>query len=79
MQSRGKEMKWRIRKCVVCGAYTLQETCPYCGSPTKIAHPPRTSPIDKYGKYRRILKLEVESNSDKENFTKSNSKGTDKN
>ncbi|NPA85827.1 MAG: RNA-protein complex protein Nop10 [bacterium] len=53
-------MRWRLRKCTACGAYTLLEQCPYCGGKTKIAHPPRFSPIDRYGKYRRLLKLEVE-------------------
>ena len=53
-------MRWKIRKCINCGAYTLQEICPYCGNKTKIPHPPRFSPVDKYGKYRRLLKLEAE-------------------
>jgi|GEM_PF-515021 Predicted Zn-ribbon RNA-binding protein len=29
-----------LRKCVSCGRYTLKESCPVCGSPTRSAHPP---------------------------------------
>jgi H/ACA ribonucleoprotein complex subunit 3 len=46
----------KIRKCLKCKIYTLKETCPKCGSRTESAHPPRFSPEDKYGKYRRMLK-----------------------
>jgi len=47
-----------IKKCPKCGTYTLKETCPKCGEPTKTPHPPKFSPQDKYGKYRRMAKLE---------------------
>jgi len=51
-------MRFRIRKCPSCGRYTLKETCPVCGTKTKVAHPPRFSPEDPYGEYRRRLKRE---------------------
>ncbi|ASI98170.1 RNA-protein complex protein Nop10 [Thermococcus celer] len=51
-------MRFRIRKCPECGRYTLKEVCPVCGAKTKVAHPPRFSPEDPYGEYRRRLKRE---------------------
>ncbi|KUH33746.1 RNA-protein complex protein Nop10 [Thermococcus indicus] len=51
-------MHFRIRKCPGCGRYTLKEICPVCGEKTKVAHPPRFSPEDPYGEYRRRLKRE---------------------
>jgi H/ACA ribonucleoprotein complex subunit 3 len=50
-------MKLRLRKCPKCGRYTLKEICPVCGTPTKSAHPPRFSPVDRWGEYRRKAKL----------------------
>ncbi|GAB6102482.1 RNA-protein complex protein Nop10 [Thermococcus atlanticus] len=52
-------MRFRIKKCPECGRYTLMETCPVCGAETKVAHPPRFSPEDPYGAYRRKLKREL--------------------
>jgi len=40
-----------MRKCAVCGAYTLEPS--HCGAATKNPHPPRFSIDDKYAKYRR--------------------------
>ena len=37
--------------------YTLKEKCPACGKPTATAGPAKYSPEDRYGKYRRQLKL----------------------
>ncbi len=45
-------MKWLMRKCTKCSRYTLKTTCPACGSSTKIPHPAKFSPEDKYAKYR---------------------------
>ncbi len=45
-------MKWLMRKCSQCFRYTMKGTCPYCGSSTKIPHPVKFSPDDKYAKYR---------------------------
>ncbi|MCD6369520.1 MAG: RNA-protein complex protein Nop10 [Thermoproteales archaeon] len=49
----------RIRKCKKCGRYTLQESCPACGSPTINPAPPRFSPQDKHGAYRRVYKKKL--------------------
>ncbi|RLG72918.1 MAG: RNA-protein complex protein Nop10 [Methanobacteriota archaeon] len=46
-----------IRKCPGCGRYTLKELCPNCGKETHHAIPPKFSPEDRYGAYRRALKL----------------------
>ncbi len=48
----------RLKKCPECGEYTLMEKCKRCGSDTVNPHPPKFSPEDHYGKYRRQLKLE---------------------
>ncbi len=47
----------RLRKCGKCGNYTFKEICSKCGNETISPHPPRFSPLDKYGEYRRALKL----------------------
>ncbi|ACS89641.1 MULTISPECIES: RNA-protein complex protein Nop10 [Thermococcus] len=52
-------MRFKIKKCPKCGEYTLKETCPLCGEKTKLAHPPKFSPEDPYGEYRRRLKKET--------------------
>ena len=49
-------MKSRIRKCCDCGRYTLRESCPECGGMTYMPIPPRFSPEDPYGRYRRMLR-----------------------
>lgn len=43
-----------IRRCCT---YTMQKFCPICGKITKIAKPIKFSPPDRYGKYRRSLKV----------------------
>jgi len=37
----------------------MKEKCPVCGEPTMEVLPPKFSPEDRYGKYRRMLKMEV--------------------
>ena len=37
--------------------YTLEEKCPKCGKPTARAGPAKYSPDDRFGAYRRKLKL----------------------
>jgi H/ACA ribonucleoprotein complex subunit 3 len=49
-------MKMKMRKCKSCGEYTLKDECPYCGGDVTVIYPPKYSPVDKYGKYRRMLK-----------------------
>ena len=46
----------KMRKCEPCGTYTLKETCPKCGAKTINPGPPRYTPEDKYGKWRRFEK-----------------------
>jgi len=54
-------MVWLLRKCGQCSKYTLSvEKCPYCGGMVRVPHPAKFSPQDKYAKYRRALKVEVE-------------------
>lgn len=47
-----------IRYCKNCEKYTLNKICKKCDSKTIIKKPPRYSPQDAYGKYRRKLKKE---------------------
>jgi H/ACA ribonucleoprotein complex subunit 3 len=59
-------MKSLLFHCKNCDIYTLNSICPNCTTPTGQPAPPRFSPEDKYGKYRRKLKKElVLNNSDK--------------
>ncbi len=51
-------MAYRIRKCP-CGTFTFREACPACGCKTVTAHPPKFSPEDKYGAYRRRIKFNI--------------------
>lgn len=44
----------KIRKCAVCGNYTLEER--HCGSATLSAHPAPFNPNDPHGHYRRLWK-----------------------
>ena len=46
-------MRSEIRRCGECGRYTLQQSCPVCGSPSSCPIPPRYSPEDRMGEYRR--------------------------
>ena len=48
-------MRTQMRKCEKCGTYTMKDTCK-CGEEAVIPQPPRYSPQDRYGKYRRQLK-----------------------
>ncbi len=48
-----------IRKCPKCNIYVLDEKCPICGERTIRPIPPKFSPEDKYGKYRRIIKRKI--------------------
>ncbi|MCS7132069.1 MAG: RNA-protein complex protein Nop10 [Hadesarchaea archaeon] len=49
----------RMKKCKNCGRYTLKDLCPNCGGKTISPHPPKFSPQDPYGKYRRLLKKQI--------------------
>jgi H/ACA ribonucleoprotein complex subunit 3 len=43
----------RMRKCPSCGAYTFKPDCAKCNVKTTSPAPPRFSPEDRYGEYRR--------------------------
>ncbi len=49
-------MRSVMKKCRACGMYSLKDACPACGEPTGNPMPPRYSPEDRYGVYRRRLK-----------------------
>ncbi|TLZ51256.1 MAG: RNA-protein complex protein Nop10 [Methanobacteriota archaeon] len=51
-------MRTQMRVCREDRTYTLRDACPRCGSPTVAPLPPRYSPEDRYGSYRRRLKRE---------------------
>lgn len=51
-------MKSLLYRCKECDRYTLETICPNCGNQTKTPIPPRFSPEDKYGRYRRLIKRE---------------------
>ena len=53
-------MRSQLKKCMKCDRYTLQESCSDCGERTILPLPPRFSPQDKYGKYRRKLLMELQ-------------------
>ena len=48
-------MAKHILRCTKCGKYTLHEECP-CGGKAQEVKPPRYSPEDPYGDYRRKAK-----------------------
>ncbi len=49
-------MAEHILKCKVCGRYTMMATCPDCGAEAVNPKPPKYSPEDKMGAYRRKAK-----------------------
>ncbi|MDD3977116.1 RNA-protein complex protein Nop10 [Methanomicrobium antiquum] len=49
-------MSRKIKSCPKDGTYTLSSECPVCGGKTGVAHPPRYSPQDRFGKFRRVTK-----------------------
>jgi H/ACA ribonucleoprotein complex subunit 3 len=53
-------MKMKMKRCKSCGEYTLKYKCPYCEGDLGVIYPAKYSPEDKYGKYRRILKKQMQ-------------------
>jgi len=51
-------MKVEILKCEKCDIYTIERTCKNCGNNTVTNKPAKYSPEDKYGHYRRLVKME---------------------
>ncbi|HIH96263.1 MAG TPA: RNA-protein complex protein Nop10 [Thermoplasmata archaeon] len=45
----------QLKRCPKCREYTLKVTCPKCKVRTEQAAPPKFSPEDRWGKYRRKL------------------------
>lgn len=45
-----------IRFCKKCKEYTMKATCSVCASAAIDPKPPKFSPLDKWGKYRREMK-----------------------
>ncbi len=46
----------KIKKCPSCSSYTLRSHCKDCDVETINPKPPKFSPEDKYGEYRRKQK-----------------------
>jgi H/ACA ribonucleoprotein complex subunit 3 len=59
-------MKMKMKRCRSCKEYTLKDECLYCGGEVGVIYPPKYSPEDKYGKYRRILKKQQLKNKESE-------------
>jgi H/ACA ribonucleoprotein complex subunit 3 len=55
-------MAKHILKCPQCGVYTMKQVCSTCGVKTLNVSPPKYSPDDRMGKYRRIAKKEMVKN-----------------
>jgi H/ACA ribonucleoprotein complex subunit 3 len=51
-------MKTSIKKCTICGRYTLKDICPKCKNDTAGSAPAKFSPEDRYGEYRRKALIE---------------------
>ncbi|RLF71172.1 MAG: RNA-protein complex protein Nop10 [Thermoplasmata archaeon] len=50
-------MRSKIKRCPSCRMYTLKDICPRCNQSTVSTFPPRFSPEDRWGEYRRREKL----------------------
>lgn len=48
-----------IMKCPNCGRYTMKAVCDNCGEKTVTPVPPKYSPDDKFGEYRRRAKRQM--------------------
>ncbi|MBS3149917.1 nucleolar RNA-binding Nop10p family protein [Candidatus Woesearchaeota archaeon] len=60
-------MSKEIFYCSNCKKYTLEKICNNCKKETLSPKPAKFSPLDKYGKYRRIYKKQMANQSIKEN------------
>jgi len=52
-------MKMKMKRCRSCREYTLKNRCPYCEGEVGVVYPPKYSPEDRYGIYRRMLKKQL--------------------
>jgi len=48
-------MRSLFYRCIECNCYTQKDICKNCSSKTVNPLPPKYSPEDKYGKYRRKI------------------------
>jgi H/ACA ribonucleoprotein complex subunit 3 len=55
-------MRTTLRRCPLCKEYTLKDTCTRCEVRTDVPIPPRYSPDDRYGKYRRMMRKDWSEN-----------------
>ncbi len=53
-------MSRHILKCPTCTGYTMKAACPKGGVATVTSRPPKYSPEDKFGGYRRKAKKMLE-------------------
>lgn len=53
-------MAQNILRCTTCKSYGISEKCD-CGGTRMLCKPPKYSPEDKYGKYRRMAKEQQDS------------------
>ena len=60
-------MNKEILYCSNCQKYTLKKICSVCNKEALSPKPAKFSPLDKYGKYRRIYKKEMANQSNQEN------------
>ncbi|HLD13073.1 MAG TPA: RNA-protein complex protein Nop10 [Candidatus Nanoarchaeia archaeon] len=56
-------MSLEIFFCAACKLFTLKTSCPTCQGQVFSPRPPRFSPLDKWGKWRRLAKKEQENSS----------------
>ncbi len=54
----------KILTCKGCQIYTLKQNCPKCGKKTQTIKPAKFSPEDRFGKYRRKAKNELQHKTD---------------
>lgn len=50
----------KVKKCVECNRYTLQDRCPACDGEVRDPEPPKFSFPDRYGEYRRKTRRQAE-------------------
>jgi len=46
----------RMLRCTACRTYTMKPRCPQCSHRAATPTPPKYSPEDRYGEYRRRLR-----------------------
>ncbi len=49
----------KLKKCTNCKIYTFKQFCPKCNVEARNPVPPKYSPEDTYGRYRRLTKQTI--------------------